>query len=74
MLDQIPPDLNIVSVTQAAACDIRKCHDAIAEREVHALIPPRRNAMPWNADTAAATAGNDALRISRRPGRFIWRR
>jgi hypothetical protein len=28
------------------AYDTRKCHDAIADRGAHAVIPPRRNAKP----------------------------
>ncbi|SDF61196.1 hypothetical protein SAMN04488105_13521, partial [Salipiger thiooxidans] len=35
------------SVTADGAYDTRKCHDAIAERGAHAVIPPRRNAKPW---------------------------
>jgi hypothetical protein len=38
------------------------------------IIPPRKNARPWKADTAGAIARNEALRVSRRFGRTIWRR
>ena len=31
LLDQIPPDQEIASVTADGARDTRKCHDAIAE-------------------------------------------
>ena len=74
LLDQIPPDQNIASVTADGAYDTRKCHDAIAERGADAIIPPRRNAKPWKATTAGATARNEALRASRYLGRTIWRR
>jgi len=74
LLDQIPPDQEIGSVTADGAYDTRKCHNAIAERGAHAVIPPRRNAKPWKADTAGAAARNEALRASRRLGRTIWRR
>ena len=86
LLDQIPPDQQIASVTapshglQANRCratdgafDTRKCHDAIAARGAAAIIPPRKNAKPWKPDTAGAIARNEALRASRRFGRTIWR-
>ena len=47
--DQIPPDQEIASVTADAAFDPRKCHDAIASRGAAAIIPPRKNAKPWQA-------------------------
>ena len=43
------------------AYDTRKCHDAIAERGAHAVIPPRKNAKPWKGVTAGAVERNDAL-------------
>ncbi|WP_370296069.1 transposase, partial [Poseidonocella sp. HB161398] len=51
-----------------------KCHDAIAHRGVHAVIPPRRNARPWKTVTAGAIAGNEVLRASKHLGRALWRR
>jgi transposase len=74
LLNQIPPDQEIGSVTADGAYDTRKCHDAIAERGAAAVIPPRRNGKPWKADSAGATARNEALRASRHLGRAIWRR
>ena len=74
LLDQIPPDQEIASVTADGAFDTRKCHDAIAARGAVAIIPPRKNAKPWKADTPGAIARNEALRASRRFGRTIWRR
>ena len=71
LLDQIPPDQEIASVTADGAFDTRKCHDAIAACGAAAIIPPRRNAKPWKPDTAGAIARNDALRASRRFGRTI---
>lgn len=72
--DQIPEDQEIGSVTADGACDTRKCHDAIAERGAHAVIPPRRNATPWKTVTAGAIARNEALRSSKYLGRALWRR
>jgi hypothetical protein len=74
LLDQIPPDQEIATVTADGAFDIRKCHDAIAARRAAAIIPPRKNAKPWKPDTAGAIARNDILRTSKRVGRTIWRR
>ena len=48
LLNQIPADQTIGSVTADGAYDTRKCHDAIAARNAHAVIPPRKNAKPWN--------------------------
>ena len=52
LLDQIPPDVEIGSVTADGAYDTRKCHDAVADRGAHAVIPPRKNAKPWKPSTA----------------------
>ena len=73
-LTNSPPDQDIASVTADGAYDTRKCHEAIAERGAAAIIPPRKNAKPWKPDTAGAVARNEALRVSRRLGRTIWRR
>ena len=74
LLDQIPPDQEIASVTADGAFDTRKCHDAIAARGAAAIIPPRKNAKPWKPDTPGAIARNEALRASKHLGRTIWRR
>ena len=74
LLNQIPADQEIGSVTADGAYDTRKCHHAIAERGAHAVIPPRKNAKPWKPDTPGAMARNEALRASRHLGRTIWRR
>jgi hypothetical protein len=47
LLNQIPPDQDIGSVTADGAYDTRKCHEAIAARDAHAVIPPRKTATPW---------------------------
>ncbi|CTQ32653.1 Transposase DDE domain protein [Jannaschia rubra] len=46
LLGQIPADEEVGSVTVDGAYDTRKCHDAIADRGAHAVIPPRKNAKP----------------------------
>ena len=68
-----PPDQEIARVTADGAYDTRKCHDAIAERGAHAVIPPRKNAKPWKAITAGAprhcprTNGGHCLDAQRGP-------
>ncbi|MCE8421290.1 IS5 family transposase [Rhodovulum sulfidophilum] len=74
LLSQISEGQEIGSVTADGACDTRKCHDAIADRGAHAVIPPRKTAKPWKTVTAGAVARNEALRASKYLGRAIWRR
>ena len=74
LLNQIPPDQEIASVTADSTCDTRKCHDASGERGAAAVIPPRRNAKPCKADSAGAVARNEALRAAKYLGRALWRR
>ena len=74
LLDQIPPDQEIATVTADGAFDTRKCHEAIDAQGAAAIIPPRKNAKPWKPGTPGAIARNKALRASRRFGRTIWRR
>ena len=73
LLNQIPANEAIGSVTADGAYDTRKGHDAIADHGAHALIPPRKNAKPWKAVTAGAVARNEALQASKYLGRAIWR-
>ena len=56
LLSQIPANEEIGSVTADGAYGTRKCHDAIADRGAHAVIPPRKNAKPWQTVTAGAAA------------------
>ena len=73
LLEQIPPDEPIETVTADGAYDTRVCHAAIAARQATAVIPTRRNGRPWKETTPGAQARNDILRTSRRFGRAIWR-
>ena len=74
LLNQIPSDQDIGSVTADGAYDTRKCHEAIAARDAHAVIPPRKNAKPWKPTSAGAIARNDAVNAQRYLGRTLWRR
>jgi hypothetical protein len=71
LLNQIPHDQEIGSVTADGEYDTRRCHSAIADRSAAAAIPPRRNAQPWKPTTAGAVARNDTLRASRYLGRAL---
>lgn len=62
LLGPIPAEKEFGSVTADGAYDIRKCHDAIADRGAHAVISPRKNARPWKAITTGTEARNEALR------------
>jgi hypothetical protein len=73
LLNQIPPEQELGSVTVDGAYDTRKCHDAIAARNAHAVIPPRKNAKLWKPDTPGARACNEAVRSSKYLGRALWR-
>ena len=44
LLDQIPTEQEIATVTADGAFDTRKCHDAIGACGAAAIIPPRKNA------------------------------
>lgn len=74
LLEQIPPDQEIGSVTADGAYDTRNCHEAIAARHADAVIPPRKNAKPWKPTSAGAIARNEAVRASRYLGRALWRK
>ena len=43
LLNQIPPDEEIASVTVDGAYNTRKCHDAIVVCNAHAVIPPLKS-------------------------------
>jgi hypothetical protein len=73
LLNQIHDDQDIGSVTGDGAYDTRKCHDAIAARNAHAVSPPRKDAKPWTPSSAGAIARNKAVNASRYLGRAIWR-
>jgi len=73
LLSQISAEEQIGSVTADGAYDTRKCHETIADRGAHGVIPPRKNAKPWKPSTAGAIARNEALRASKYLGRAIWR-
>jgi hypothetical protein len=50
LLNQIPPDQVVGSVTADGAYDTRKCYEAIAARDANTVIPPRKNAQALGAN------------------------
>ncbi len=73
LLEQIPAEEPIETVTADGAYNTRVCHAAIAARKATAVIPTRRNGRPWKETTPGARARNEIPRTSRRFGRAIWR-
>ena len=65
LLNQILSDQDIGSVTADGAYDTHKCHEAIAARDAHAVVPPRKNAKPWKPTSTGAIARNDAVNALR---------
>jgi hypothetical protein len=59
-------------VTADGAYDTHKCHEAIAARNAHAVIPPRKYAKPWKPDTLEAIARNEAICSSQYLSRALW--
>jgi hypothetical protein len=74
LLDQIPDDEQIGSVTADGAYDTRRCHTAILEHNAKAIIPIRKNGRLWREDCPAAIARNTILRDVREEGRAAWMR
>lgn len=69
LLDQIPEDEEIGTVTADGACDTRRCHTAIIAREATVIFPIRKNGRPWKKDSPAGRARNKTLRATRHSGR-----
>jgi len=74
LLDQIPIDEMIASVSGDGAYDTKGCHEAIAQRGAQAIIPTRKNAKPWKDQRPGANARNAILAATRRLGRKIWKK
>lgn len=62
LLNQIPQDEVIGTVTADGVYDTRRCHSAILER---GAIPIRKNGWSWKEDCPAAIASNETLRATR---------
>ena len=73
LLNQIPRDEPIDSVSGDGAYDTQKSYKAIAERDAQAIIPARKNGAPWKENIPSANARNETLRTTQRLGRAIWK-
>jgi len=71
---QIPEGEQSGTMTADEACDTRRDHTAIIEREAMAIIPVRKNGHPWKEDCPAARARNETLRATRHRGRAFCKR
>ena len=69
LLEQIPPEQEIATITADGAYDTRRCHNVIAARGAAAIIPPRKNAQLRKLKTAGAIARNEAVRACKYLGR-----
>ena len=56
------------------ACDTRRCHTAVIERDAVQIIPIRKNGRPWKEDCPAARVRNETLRAARYYGRTFCKR
>ncbi|EXC46499.1 transposase DDE domain protein [Acinetobacter baumannii 99063] len=73
LLDQIPQDEQIDSVYTDGAYDTKQCRQVIADRQAHAVIPPRKNAKPWKDTKISSLERNELLRTVKRLGRTFGR-
>jgi hypothetical protein len=74
LLNQIPRDEQIESLSGDGAYDAKKVHHATADRGAEAIIPVRKNGKPWKENTPGAQARNETLRAVKRLGRAIWKK
>jgi len=71
---RFPDDEQIGTVTADGACDTRRCHTAIIDRQANTIIPIRENGRPWKENCPAAIARNETLRATQHSGRAFWKR
>lgn len=74
LLNQIPCDESIESVSGDGAYDTKGSHKAIAERGAEAVIPVRKNGKPWKENAPGAKVRNETLRATERLGGTIWKK
>ena len=53
---------------------IFKCRQVIADRQVHVVIPPRKNTKPWKDTKSSSLERNELLRTVKRLGRTLWKK
>ena len=58
LFNQIPQDERVDSVYSDGAYDIKQSREVIADRQAHAVIPPRKNAKAYK-DTKSSSLERD---------------
>ena len=74
LLDQIPKDEEIDSVYTDGAYDTKRCRQLVADRNAHAIIPPRKNGKPWKDTRISSIERNALLDTVKHLGRTIWKK
>ena len=74
LLNQIPSDERIDSVYTDGAYDTKFCRQVISDRQVHAVILPRKNARPWKDKKLGSLERNELLTTVKRLGRTLWKK
>ena len=74
LLDQIPENERIDLVYTDGADDTKYCRQVIADRQAHAVIPPRKNASPWKDSRASSAERNELLKTIKHLGRTLWKK
>jgi hypothetical protein len=75
LLNQIPVEETVASVSGDGGYDTKGCHEAIAQRGAQAIIPTCKNAKPWKDQRSpGAEARNAILAATRRLGRKILKK
>ena len=74
LLNQIPADEIVSSVSGDDAYHTKGCHEAIAQLGAQAIIPTRKNAKPWKDRRPGAIARNAILAATRLLSRKIWKK
>lgn len=72
LLEQIPAEEPLLTVTGDGAYDTQPVHAAVMQRNATPIIPPRKNARMRKGDAFAHR--NAAIAACRRLGRSIWKR
>jgi hypothetical protein len=74
LLNQTPRDEQIGTETTDGACDSRRCHTAIPQRDAVPILPVRKKGRTWNEAFPTAIARNETLLATRNNGRDFWKR
>lgn len=72
LLEQLPEDEDLESLTGDGAYDTQQVYEAVAKRGALAVIPPRKNARIRKGGVFAHR--NAAIAACRRLGRILWKR